>query len=127
MEGLLLHAAGYKHTCSIGITALHKFELPAAVDDEVLSPPTEMGQVGGGSKQGLQHKVPVADSIHGVGADPSNEAQVLGKSLPVHAKGVASQRPAQPTPSRSSVMQAAGSNFRHTRKTQHPDSGITPQ
>lgn len=78
-------------TCRIGITALHILEGPAAVDDQVLRPSAEMCEVEGSEEEGFHHKVSVTDSVHGVGAHPTIEAQLLGNKLPVHPKGVPCQ------------------------------------
>lgn len=78
-------------TCGVGVAALHVLERATAVDDEVLSPSTEMHKVQGAEEEGLDDKVSVTDSIHGVGAHPAKEAQLLSNELPVHSKGVACQ------------------------------------
>ena len=80
-----------KLTCCIGITALHIFEGAAAVDDQVLCPSAEVGQVQSSEEERFHHKVPVTDGIHGVGADPPVEAQLLSDELAVHPKRVACQ------------------------------------
>ena len=41
----------------------------------------------------LHHKIPVTDGIHGVGADPTVEAQLLSNELAVHPKRVSCQSP----------------------------------
>lgn len=61
-------------TCGISIIALHILECPAAVDDQVLCPSAEVRQMECSKEEGLDHKVPVTDSVHGVGADPAVEA-----------------------------------------------------
>lgn len=78
-------------TCSVGVAALHILEGAAAVDDEIFSPSAEMHKVQGAEEEGLYDKVSVTDSIHGVGAHPPKEAQLLSDELPVHPKGVACQ------------------------------------
>ena len=83
-------------TCGIGIAALHKLELAAAVDDEILSPTAEVHKVRGSRKEGLQDKVPIADGVHGVWADPSDEAKILGQCLPVHSEWVPCQSTCTP-------------------------------
>ena len=79
-------------TCGIGVAALHILECAAAVDDQVLGPSAEMHKVQGAEEEGLYDKVSVADSVHGVGAHPAKEPQLLSYGLPVHPKGIACQR-----------------------------------
>ena len=50
-----------------------------------------MHKVQGAEEEGLNDKVSVTDSIHGVGAHPAKEAQLLSNELPVHPKWVARQ------------------------------------
>ena len=84
-------------TCGIGIAALNILEGSAAVDDEVFGPSAEVDKVQGAEEQRLYDKVPVTDSVHGVGAHPTKEAQLLCNELPVNSKGVACQCTCQQT------------------------------
>ena len=61
-------------TCGIGIAALNILEGTTAVDDKVFSPSAEVYKVQGAEEQRLYDKVSVADSVHGVGAHPAEEA-----------------------------------------------------
>lgn len=61
-------------TCGIGVTALYILECATAVNDEVFSPSTKVHKVQRAEEEGLDDKVSVTDSIHGVGAHPTIEA-----------------------------------------------------
>lgn len=78
-------------TCGIGVAALYILEGATAVNDQVFGPSTEMHKVQRAEEEGLDDKVSVTDSIHGVGAHSAIEAQLLSNELPVYPKGIASQ------------------------------------
>lgn len=61
-------------TCGIGIAALNILEGTTAVDDQVFRPSAEVYKVQGAEEQRLHNKVSVADSVHGVGTHPAEEA-----------------------------------------------------
>lgn len=85
-------------TCGIGVAALYILERPTAVNDEVFSPSTEMHKVQRAEEEGLDDKVSVTDSIHGVWAHSAIKAQLLSNELPVYPKGIASQCACKWTP-----------------------------
>ena len=78
-------------TGGVGIGALHKLEEARGVNDEVLGPAREVRHVQGHKVERVQHIVPVRHSVHGVGADSADEAQLARNELAVHAEGIARQ------------------------------------